>query len=65
MGLQSPTTPKGVHKMIQIDYNTEVNKMKRLITIALVIISLIIGYVAGANTASKDIADVTASDAGV
>ena len=39
--------------------------MKRLITIALVIISLIIGYVAGANTASKDIADVTASDAGV
>lgn len=39
--------------------------MKRLITIALVIISLIIGYVAGANTANKNIADVTASDAGV
>ena len=39
--------------------------MKRLITIALVIISLIIGYAAGANTASNDIADVTASDAGV
>lgn len=37
--------------------------MKHLITIALIVISLIIGYIAGANT--KDITDVTASDAGV
>ena len=39
--------------------------MKHLVTIALIVISLIIGYAAGVNTASKDIADVTASDAGV
>lgn len=37
--------------------------MKHLITIALIIISLIIGYIAGAHT--KDIADISTSDAGV
>lgn len=39
--------------------------MKHLVTIALIVISLIIGYAAGVNTASKYIIDVTASDAGV
>lgn len=39
--------------------------MKKLIAIALTVISLMAGYAAGAANAEPEIADVTASDAGI